>query len=226
MKKLTLILPVLNQEKIIKDAYIDIVKNLNKLKINFEIILVENGSTDNTWEVIKGFKNEFTIPIKCSKGYGNAVLSGIQIAKGEFISYMPSDGQIDSKIFSKLFNEKLFNNYQIVKVKRTSRESILRFIVMKTFSYILRLVFNTPLLDINGSPKILKSQNIKYLNLQSRDSFIDAELIIKSSNLGWKVIEIPMRNLNRLGGESTRTWRTFWEFFKNIYRFKKSIYAN
>jgi hypothetical protein len=77
-------------------------------------------------------------------------------------------------------------------------------------------------LDINGDPRIFLRKELQTLNLQSKDSFIDAEFTIKLSKLNWKVLEIPIKNIDRYGGKSTRHFGTFIEFFKNIFDYKFS----
>lgn len=224
MIDLSLILPVHNEEEIIKQVLLDIIKYLKSLKISYEIILVENGSTDNSLQVIK--KLSKTLPnINYNivpKGYGSAVIKGLENAKGNYVCYMPSDGQIDMNVFNMLWSDTKKERYDLVKVKRIQRESFLRELTTKSFSLIIMVLFNTWFIDINGSPRIFKRKHLNKLNLQSKDSFIDAEFLVKISRLKWKIKEIPMKNLDRVGGSSTRSINTYIEFLRNIYKFKTS----
>ncbi len=216
---LSLILPVYNQANIIEPVFIQIYKTIQNLRTPYEIILVENGSTDGTEKVTAGLAKKYTHTqaIRTTKGYGSAVLSGLEKSQGEYICYMPSDGQIDLSVLPVLWKNRAFD---IVKIKRINRENIMRVLVSKFFSLILAIRFHTPLVDINGSPRIFKRQAMLSLNLAYRDSFIDAEMLVKAHRRGWKILEIPMKNLPRYGGESSRSWKTFAEFLKNIYLFK------
>lgn len=226
MIDLTLILPIHNEEEGIDSVFADIYHVLKLLHINFEILLVENGSKDKTFEKLKAIAKKYKQArvLVASKGYGSAVLAGLAKAKGKYVSYMPSDGQIDMKVYPQLWKTAKNGKYDIVKVKRLHRESLIRTATTRFFSLLLLILFTVPWLDINGSPRIFKRKYLDKLNLVSKDSFIDAEMTIKSHKLHFTFIEIPMENLDRVGGISTRSWKTYSEFIKNIWRFRTSSY--
>lgn len=219
---LSLVLPVHNEEEIIETVFGKIFTALKKIKIPFEIILVENGSRDNTLSIIQKLSNKFsnTKVITSKQGYTRAIKAGIKIAKGKYICYMPSDGQADENKIVKLFKLIEDKNYDIVKVKRISRENIIRFLVSISFNLTIFLIFRTKLIDVNGSPRIMLREKYNLLDIKSNDSFGDGEMLIKASILNWKIKEIPMQNIERYGGKSTRSINTFLEFFRNIYNYK------
>lgn len=223
MISLSLILPVHNEGNIIESVFKEIKKTLDALKITYECILIENGSRDNSLAVTKNIAKKYPTKVKiyiAPKGYGSAVLKGLENSKGEYVCYMPSDGQIDLTVFSKLWQLAKTNTWDLVKIKRITRESVARSVTSRIFSMILTVMFGISTTDINGSPRIFLKKHLKILHLQYKDSFIDAEFAIKAHYLGWKIKEIPMQTLPRTGGKSTRSWKTFLEFFKNIWEFK------
>lgn len=225
--ELSLVLPVHNQETIITSVVQKINQVLKKAGIKNEIILVENGSTDNTLIVIKNLAKKYKNikGLVAPKGYGSAILAGLAISKGKFVSYMPSDGQLDPKLLPKLFNLIKSGKYDLVKIKRVSRESLIRTIRSKVFNILARLFFKIPVLDINGSPRIFERKWLPILDLQYQDSFIDCEMAIKANFLNWKIKEIPAKTLPRLGGKSTVNIKTVIEFLINIasYRFGNQL---
>jgi len=226
MTFLSLTLPVHNEETIIEKVLKEIIATLNDCKISYEILLIENGSRDNTPEVVielaRKYKNVYSFV--SPKGYGNAVSKGLLKSKGKYVSYMPSDGQIDLTSFPKLLSE--VGKYNLVKIKRTSRENMLRDLTTWTFNHSISILFGTKLIDINGSPRIFLSNQLPKLKLISKDSFIDAEFLIKISELNWTIKEIPMKNIERYGGKSTRSLNTYLEFFRNIFDYKFSSKLN
>lgn len=219
---LSVILPVHQQEGIIEKVFLDVKKAIENLKVTYEIILVENGSQDKTFEVIKKIAKNYahTVAITTAKGYGSAVSAGLGKAKGKHVCYMPSDGQVDLEVVPKLWGLATSGGFDLVKVKRINRESWMRTLTSWAFSLVLNLSFGTSRIDINGSPRILQRKKMVDLNLESKDSFIDAEMLIKGTRLGWKIKELPMRYLPRLAGKSTRSLETYLEFFSNIYIYK------
>ena len=226
MTELSLILPVHNEEDIIEPVYREIRLELEKLNISFECMLVENGSSDGTLATLEKLKKTYphTHIIVAPKGYGSAVIAGLKKAQGKYVSYMPSDGQIDLSVFPMLWKETQKNIADVVKIRRITRESWDRSLVSYIFSYFVSFVFGIPKTDVNGSPRILLNQNVQKLNLQSMDSFIDTEFAVKAHLLGWKIKEISMKTLVRCGGVSTRSLNTYIEFLRNIIVYRMHTY--
>ena len=168
MPKLSLILPVLDEENIIEKVVADIISILTKIPLDYEIILVENGSKDKTLEVIKKLekKNRRIKVLITQKGYGSSVLKGLEAASGEYVSYMPSDGQIDNEILPVLYKEIQTGKYDLVKIKRSNRENLIRLIRSKVFNILARLIFPITVSDINGSPRIFKKDKLSILDLR------------------------------------------------------------
>lgn len=219
---LSLTLPIHNEEDIIEKVVEEVIQSLNKCKITYEILLIENGSKDKSLEklVILSKKHKNVRYYISPQGYGSAILKGLKESKGRYVGYMPSDGQVDLSILQKLINN--VSRYDLVKVKRVTRENFGRTLISLTFNLTIAILFNSRLLDINGDPRIFLRKELKTLKLKSKDSFIDAEFTIKLSKLNWSVLEIPIKNIERYGGKSTRHFGTFIEFFKNIIEYKFS----
>jgi len=219
---LSLILPVHNEEDIIEKVLKEIIITLDKTKITYEILLIENGSTDRSQKIVIELSKKYSKvrSFVSPKGYGNAVLKGLRESKGQYVSYMPSDGQVETSVLPKLLKE--VDQYDLIKVRRVKRESIVRDLTTFTFSKVISLLFNTQSIDINGSPRIFLRKHLSKLKLRAKDSFIDAEFLIKISRLNWKIKEIPMANIERYGGKSTRSINTYLEFFHNILDYKFS----
>lgn len=223
MFDLSLILPVHNEATIIGSVLPEMLRVFKKTAPSYECILVENGSTDNTPEVVSGLAKKFehTRVVTAPKGYGSAVLAGLTVARGTYVCYMPSDGQIDLTVIPKLWRLIQTGDWHVVKVRRVTRESWDRQITSSFFSLFVSMMFGIPRYDVNGSPRILLRSDMKKLRLNHTDSFIDTEFAVNATALGWNIKEIPMRTLPRRGGISTRSWRTYWEFIKNLYTFRR-----
>lgn len=225
----SLILPIHNQESIIAPVIDSIINAIPKGIGDFEIIAVENGSTDNTLSELKKLKKKYKFlkVVTAKKGYGSAVIKGLNKAKGKYVCYMPSDGQLDPHLIYKLYNLIKNDKFDIVKIRRISRESTIRFVRSKVFNIISRSLFIIPFSDINGSPRIFLRKWLTSLDLKFTDSFIDCEMAIKAYYLKWRFKEIPAYTLQRLGGKSTVNIDTVIEFIRNLatYRFDKRLTA-
>ena len=103
---LTIILPVHNEADVIESVVIRVEKLLSARQIKYEILCIENGSKDNSWDIIKKLaKNISSVKNYQSKqGWGNAVRKGIQLARGRLCCYMVSDWQMDPRYIIKLLD--------------------------------------------------------------------------------------------------------------------------
>lgn len=221
--KLSLVLPIHNQGSFIRSVVDEIVRVLDSTQISFEIILVENGSTDNTYEILLKMAEQDPrmIPIVANQGYGSAIIAGLAHAEGEWVSYMPSDGQISANILIELINEAELGKFDAVKIRRISRESRTRFIRSKAFNILGNLFFGClNVLDINGSPRIFRREKLHTLQLSFKDSFIDLEFARKTKYLNWSIKEIPTETLPRAGGKSTVSFKTIIEFLRNMIQYR------
>lgn len=218
----SLVLPVQNQADITPTVTAKIVAVLKKNKIDYELIMVENGSTDNTLTVLKKLasKNKRILVTASPSGYGRAVIHGLKSTHGQYLSYMPSDGQCDPLVLPRVFKAITQPGIDLVKVFRTSRESMLRKLVSRSFNLLANLIFGLKTKDINASPTAFSAKNLKPLNLQSPDSFLDTELLIKAKKFNWNIVRLPMRNFKRRGGRSTVKPKIVIEFLQNMFRWR------
>ena len=153
-KKLSIVLPIYNEEKSIKKTILEWKNELDLLKIDYEIILAEDGSTDNTKniliELINEDKNNIYLNniVEKKRGYAGAIISSVKIANGEFVLYTDSDGQCNPKDFINFWNKKEFINGGIIIGNRKTRsDTLFRLIMSKSFKIIHRILFYSKVKD-------------------------------------------------------------------------------
>ncbi len=114
--KLSIIIPCYNVESYLSKC-IDSVIN-NKLEDKYEIILVNDGSTDNTLDIIKEYEKKYPKVIKVvdqkNRGLSGARNSGIDVAKGEYVTFLDSDDYVDNKMYKELLDKASKGDYDIV----------------------------------------------------------------------------------------------------------------
>jgi glycosyltransferase involved in cell wall biosynthesis len=217
--ELSIILPVHNESAGIEKFIYYLVDCIDKLKISYEIIAVENGSTDNSLEILKSLTQKVkTLKFITSEiGWGNALRRGINIARGNMCCLMVSDGQIDPKYIIQLYDIYKHNKiYTLYKVYRTNRENLIRKINSYCFNIISRVVFGIKSKDINATPKLIDTKLLKSLKLTATNIAIDLELLIELKKLGLNWLEIPAESRIRAGGKSTTKLATVIEMVKWI----------
>ena len=121
---LSLVVPVLNEEEIIEQTTTEMLDEFSKKKIPHEVIIVNNGSTDRTQEILEKIaKKRKTLRVLNLKerGFGLALIEGFKVAKGDYIGFNTSDGQVPVEEISRLYEFALKYDYDIVKADRLTK---------------------------------------------------------------------------------------------------------
>jgi glycosyltransferase involved in cell wall biosynthesis len=222
MHTLSLILPVHNESKGIAATLKNIIEVLEQAAIRYEMICVENGSTDNSFQILKNLaeKNKHVRVIQSEKGWGNAVKAGITEAKGTYLCYMVSDGQVSPSHIVTLYNYITVHNIALVKVKRVTRENSKRLLNSKAYNLIAKLILGITADDINGTPKMIKTNLIKKIPFHAKNIGFDIELLytLKKMKLSWK--EFPVNSTKRDKGKSTTDIKSVIEMMHEILKLR------
>ena len=222
---LSLVVPFYNEGETAEKVSLDLISEFEKNGINLELVLVDNGSTDSTQEILQELATLnpeikiVTIPV--NKGYGWGVISGLREAQGDYLGVVHGDGQISAGDTVKIYQRLVVDKLDLCKAKRIERQDgLLRKIPSKAYNYIFPLFFPVQTKDVNAAPKIMTRESYQKLKLACKDWFLDAEIMIKSQRLGYKVSEVPVTSEYRKGGGSKVRGSTVFEFLKNLLKYK------
>tara|TARA_B100000686_G_C16767236_1_gene962645 strand:- start:890 stop:1606 length:717 start_codon:yes stop_codon:yes gene_type:complete len=219
-------IPFFNEEACFRETLALLVDRLEAGRFDYQLVLVDNGSWDLTGELIDEAvsKNPRLKKVRVDKnqGYGWGIINGLGAADGQFIGYMCGDGQVRAEDVSRVIRHIMDNPCDMVKVFRTERnDGWLRFIVTRLFNWTVPFIFGLDSRDLNGTPKIFRRELLEQFQLESRDWFIDVEIMVKSECLGLNMHEIPIRFEARQKGMShVSAIKAIYEFMKNTVLFK------
>lgn len=137
-KTLSIIAPCLNEEENIEIFYERIKKTLNKIDVKYKIYFIDDGSEDNTWQIIKKLSSldNNILAIKLSRNFGhqNAICAGIDKADSDFVAFLDVDLQDPPELIEDMYNKIISNNLNIIFAQRsTSKENFLKKITSKLF---------------------------------------------------------------------------------------------
>ena len=222
---ISIIIPTYNEEKNIESVVRHLHEILQKAVPSFEIIVVDNGSTDDTNKLLSTLKKEIpTLVVEHiirNIGYGNGILTGLSLAKGDVLGWIHADNQVDINDVIRTYNKLIEEDLDVCKGTRISRdEHFMRIIQSKIYNGFFNILFNPPCRDINGSPKLFKKSVYEKMDLQSRGWFIDPEMIIRGIRLGYKIGEVPIKWNSRQSGSSKVNIGAWLEFVKNMLAYK------
>ncbi|MDC1175387.1 glycosyltransferase family 2 protein [Bacteriovoracaceae bacterium] len=207
MKTLGIVVPFLNEEESLAGTLYDLLNTLQKQSISYKLILINDGSTDNSAEIAKYYVDkdpaisyvEFDVP----KNIGYAYKLGIEKLKTDLISWFPSDGEIPVNTIVEAYDKFIENNRPSVTYPVNSFEvrSLFRFVVSKLFQKICRILYSVDLRYFNGIT-IYNRKKVSELNLISNGFTINLELIIKyHQKYQISFNEIPFNLQKRRGGK-------------------------
>tara|TARA_Y100000590_G_C15721985_1_gene1013821 strand:+ start:987 stop:1676 length:690 start_codon:yes stop_codon:yes gene_type:complete len=157
MQEISIVIPVFNEEQNINTLYNEITKNLLK-KYNFEIIYINDGSTDNTKSILKNlYKSKFINIVEHDKNLGQSrsILSGIKKSKFQNIVTIDGDGQNNPIDIPKLLDLYFSNNYDLVAGIRTKRkDNIIKIVSSKIANKIRSSILKDNCPDTGCSLKV------------------------------------------------------------------------
>jgi len=232
--ELSLIMPCYNEQRTIPFSIPQVINAFAQAGHRIEIVACDNGSTDRTWETIQKFAADGfpVVPhqVKQNEGYGNGILSSISVCAAPWIGIIHADGQVDAEDAARLFDViKLTDGLTIGKVRRRFRlDGVRRKIVSILYNGFIWLLWpRLGSIDVNGSPKIVHRDVLAAMRLESRDWFIDPEMMIKAHYLGVRVLEMNVFARMRSNGLSHVRPSAMVEFFVNLmkYRFGGALTA-
>ena len=201
---LSVVIPAYNEEETLEEITLSTIKVLKKLVKGYEIIIVNDGSEDNTREIAERLarNNEMVKVIHhpFNIGFGGSQKSGYMAAKFEYITLVPADGQFPSSCLAKYLSHT--NNTDIVMGQRMNRQDNFgRKFNSKIYHTILRRLFNLHFKDI-AWVKLFKKDVLNQIPIETRGAFVEAEIIIKANHLGYKIKEIKVPHAARIAGKA------------------------
>jgi len=222
---LSLTIPLLNEEDGVQDVVNSITKHLSSKYIKYQIILVNNGSTDNTQKVIEYLARRdpgiLPLRLEVNKGYGGGILAGLERASAPIVGYLWGDEQVAPYVLTEAWRAIHDQNVDIAKARRRVRlDGFDRFLITRAYHCAVSALFPCPSRDINGCPKLFKREVLDRIRPQSTDWFIDAEIMLKAQKLGFRIHEIDVVAWPRLTGRSKVRWETLGEFALNLIRLR------
>lgn len=233
--EISVIMPVYNVEKYLSKAIESI---LNQRFKNFELIIINDGSTDNSIKIIEKYAQKdsrITIINKKNEGVSSARNLGIEKAAGKYLFFCDSDDYVEEHMLEKLYtkiNDKkaeivisgFFMQYKEkdkIENYKVSTEKEYYFLSQKDFidnmyEFIKMNLINTPWNKLYLS-KIIKDENIKFENRFGEDAFFNVEYLKKIN----KVLIIPDTlyywNRSRENSETDKIYRDIDVFLKEKY---------
>jgi len=201
--KLSIIIPVFNEEHSLEELNTKILQVLFDLSFDYEIIYIDDGSTDKSFEILEKLhlENPRVKVIQFKKNFGKsaALACGFKEAGGDLIITMDADLQDEPEEIPNLIN-KINEGYDLVSGwKEKRKDSLIKLISSKIFNFTASVLLGLKLHDFNCGFKIYRKEVVKDIDVYGEmHRFLPA----LASQKGFKIAELKVRHSPRKFGES------------------------
>lgn len=215
---LSIVVPLYNEEESVKKLISRIVEVGNQFGFPYEILLVDDGSSDDTWQIVEGLKSEVPnlrgVKLRGNYGQTNAMVAGFDKAEGEIIVTLDGDLQNDPADIPQLL-EKINDGYDIVSGWRKYRKDhFSRVLPSKIANFFISKTTGVQLHDYGCSLKAYRATCIKPLKAYGEMHRFFPAL---ASMTGARVTEIPVNHYPRKFGTSKYGFDRIFKVFIDIF---------
>lgn len=231
VRELSVVLPAFNEEASIERVVRDCVAYLDGKGLDYELLVVNDGSRDRTGEILNRLATE--LPRlrpqhhPQNRGYGAALRTGFDAAAKRFVFYMDGDGQFDIKELDVILplatdDDNIVTGYRIER-----RDPFMRRLNAKLFGgWLVRILLNVRVRDLNCAFKLIPKKVLKAITLESTGALINAELYGRAVRQGFGIKEVGVHHYPRTAGVQTGAHLSvILRAFYDLFRLRRKIIA-
>jgi len=228
--KYSILLPTYNEKENLPIIIWLIVKYFTESKHNFEVIIIDDGSPDNTLGVAKQLQkiygeDKIVLRPRASKlGLGTAYVHGIKHSTGNFIIIMDADLSHHPKFIPQFIKKQQEGNYDIVTGTRYSDDGgvygwdLKRKLISRTANFITQILLRPGVSDLTGSFRLYRKSVLEQLiaSCVSKGYVFQMEMMIRARQFNMSIAEVPISFVDRFYGESKLGGNEIFGFIKGL----------
>lgn len=228
VSSLSVVLPAYNEEPNIRGVVSQALEVLPGLAREFEIVVVDDGSSDGTAEVAQELVDAHHPRVRLvrherNEGYGAALRTGFSRAGFDYVFYTDADQQFD--ISELEFLLPMLREYDVVVGFRVYRyDSAARLAASTIYNWLVRILFRVQVRDVDCSFKLFRREVLDKITIECTDFFVDTELVAKVRKWNFRLAEKGVRHYPRPAGETKvqasdvpRTLRTVAQMWQRVH---------
>ncbi|MDD5328183.1 MAG: glycosyltransferase family 2 protein [Phycisphaerae bacterium] len=219
--------PCYNEQDNIRHTVEQALAVLKKLNAEFEIIIVDDGSSDATGQIADEIsKRDSRVKVvhhHPNLGYGAALQSGFKAATKKIVFYTDGDGQFDINEMPQLLP--LIEQYDIVSCYRLNRQdNIIRRLNGWAWTQLACFLLNIKVRDIDCAFKLYKREIFDNIRMSSSGALIDAEILARAVRKGYSITQKGVHHYPRTAGAQTgANLRVILRAFKELFKLRSRI---
>jgi 4-amino-4-deoxy-L-arabinose transferase-like glycosyltransferase len=204
-KSVSLVIPAFNEEAGIAAAIAEADEALACLTDDYEILIVDDGSRDNTFSAASAAANARprarVLRHQSNRGYGAALRTGFEAARCELVAFTDADCQFDLADLGRLIS--LADRAPIIAGYRVDRKDPWRRRFMSSgYNLLARTLLGTRVRDCDCALKVFRREALSHLLPKSVNFFVNTEMLTRARQNGFDVVEVGVRHRPRLRGQS------------------------
>ncbi len=213
---LSIFFPAYNDGGTIASLVIQAVQVASRLTPDFEVIVVNDGSSDSTREVADELARTYpqvrAIHHPRNRGYGGALRTGFASATKDLIAYTDGDGQYDPSEFEALWNRLTPQADMVTGYKISRSDPFHRIVIGRAYHTAMKVLFRLGVRDVDCDFRLMRREIFDRVKLERDTGVICLELMRKVQDAGCTVLEEPVHHYHRLHGRSQffNLRRVFW----------------
>ena len=230
ISSLSIVIPAYNEEANVVGAVEEVSRVAQTLNVDYEIILVNDGSRDRTGEVAQNalvtrIPNFRLLEHYPNRGYGGALKAGFQAATKELIAFTPSDQQFKFSEITLLL-DKLRPSIALVSGWRVNRQdNVIRKLNGLGWNMVVTILFGRLIHDIDCGFKLFRREMLNHIYIESNGAMIDTEMLAEAKARGYKFAEVPVTHLPRTAGSPTgANLKVIARAFRDLFIFRLRLW--
>ncbi len=203
LPELSLVFPAFNEADNLPTLLESAVKIGEQLGVDFEIVIVDDGSLDQSARVLALWSARDprirSVHHATNLGYGAALRAGLRQARGELVFFSDADLQFDLREIAKLLEHT--EEVEIVAGFRAPRrDPWLRRVIARIWGELVRQVFDLPIRDIDCAFKVFRREVLDAIPIESIGAFVNTEILARAKAAGFRIKQIPVSHQPRRAG--------------------------
>jgi glycosyltransferase involved in cell wall biosynthesis len=204
----SLVIPMYNEELNIEHAVAAAVESLTKYSDDYEIVIVDDASTDDSPAIVARLARENprirVITHEKNRKLGATLRTGFAATTKDLVFYMDADIPFDPDVLGRAIRALQVTGADMIAAYRHDRtmEGAKRAVYTLLYNWLIGVLFGWPHRDINFSFKLMKRKVLEAIELKSEGSLIDAELVVKAKNHGFAIQQMGIDYFPRIRGTS------------------------